>query len=97
MSTIIAPASHHGVASRDRRTPLLLDVLRSEWTKLRSVRSTFWTLLAAAAEATAEGILVPDEMEQGPEIEGGAESAAEVPATEEGADAGAHEHKDEGE
>jgi large subunit ribosomal protein L16 len=49
------------------------------------------------AQMAAEGILVPDEMEQGPEIEGGAENAADVPATEEGADHGAHEHKDEGE
>jgi len=36
MSTITAPASHHGASSPDFRTPLLLDVLRSEWTKLRS-------------------------------------------------------------
>jgi ABC-type transport system involved in multi-copper enzyme maturation permease subunit len=28
---------------------ILPSVLRSEWTKLRSVRSTYWTLLAAAA------------------------------------------------
>ena len=58
MSTIIAPASHHGVASRDRRTPLLLDVLRSEWTKLRSVRSTYWTLLAAAAVTIGLGAVL---------------------------------------
>jgi large subunit ribosomal protein L16 len=49
------------------------------------------------AQMAAEGILVPDEMEQGPAIEGGAENAADVPATEEGADHGAHEHKGEGE
>jgi large subunit ribosomal protein L16 len=49
------------------------------------------------AQMAAEGTLVPDEMEQGPEIEGGAENAADVPATEEGADHGAHEHKGEGE
>jgi len=29
--------------------PLAPDLLRSEWTKLRSVRSTYWALLAAAA------------------------------------------------
>lgn len=29
--------------------PIAADVLRSEWTKLRSVRSTYWTLFAAAA------------------------------------------------
>jgi len=30
------------------RGTLFLDVMRSEWTKIRTVRSTFWTLLAAA-------------------------------------------------
>jgi hypothetical protein len=30
------------------RGTLLLDVMRSEWTKIRTVRSTFWTLVAAA-------------------------------------------------
>lgn len=49
------------------------------------------------AQMAAEGTLIPDEMEQAPEIEGEAESAADVATTEEGADAGAHEHKDEGE
>jgi large subunit ribosomal protein L16 len=49
------------------------------------------------AQMAAEGVLAPDEMEQGPEIEGGADNAADVPATEEGADHGAHEHKGEGE
>jgi large subunit ribosomal protein L16 len=44
------------------------------------------------AQMAAEGTLEADEMEQGPEIEGGAENAAAVPTTEEGADAGAHEH-----
>jgi large subunit ribosomal protein L16 len=48
------------------------------------------------AQMAAEGTLLPDEMEQGPEIEGGAENAADVPATEEGVDHGAHEHKGEG-
>jgi hypothetical protein len=48
------------------------------------------------AQMAAEGTLLPDEMEQGPEIEGGAENAADVPATEGGADHGAHEHKGEG-
>src|SRR5947209_18059925 len=57
MSTIIAPASHHGALPRARR-PLLLDVLRSEWTKLRSVRSTFWTLLAAAAVTIGLGAVL---------------------------------------
>jgi large subunit ribosomal protein L16 len=48
------------------------------------------------AALAAEGIVVGDEMEEAaPETEGGADNAADVPATEEGADAGAHEHKDE--
>ena len=46
------------------------------------------------AQLASEGIEFGDEMEQGPAIEGDAENAADVPATEEGADAGAHEHKD---
>ena len=44
------------------------------------------------AQMAAEETPMADEMEQGPEIEGGAENAADVPTTEEGADAGAHEH-----
>jgi ABC-2 type transport system permease protein len=57
MSTIITPASHHGASPRDRR-PLLLDALRSEWTKLRSVRSTYWILLAAAAVIIGLGAIL---------------------------------------
>ncbi|WP_283133184.1 ABC transporter permease subunit [Rhizohabitans arisaemae] len=34
-------------------------VLRSEWTKLRSVRSTMWTLIATAVTMLAFGILLP--------------------------------------
>ncbi|MEA2589607.1 MAG: type transport system permease protein [Actinomycetota bacterium] len=37
------------LARPDTTRPLVPDVVRSEWTKLRSVRSTYWTLLAAAA------------------------------------------------
>jgi hypothetical protein len=57
MSTISAPATPHRARPRDRR-PLLLDVLRSEWTKLRSVRSTYWTLLAAAAVTIGLGAIL---------------------------------------
>jgi ABC-2 type transport system permease protein len=57
MSTISAPATRHSAPPRDRR-PLLLDVLRSEWTKLRSVRSTYWTLLAAAAVTIGLGAIL---------------------------------------
>jgi len=52
------------------------------------------------AQMAAEGTLETDEMEQGdqePAIEGGADNAADVPTTEEGADAGSHAHRrDEG-
>ncbi len=52
------------------------------------------------AQMAAEGTLEVDETEQedqGPAIEGGADNAADVPTTEEGADAGSHTHRrDEG-
>ncbi|MDQ2741222.1 MAG: ABC transporter permease, partial [Chloroflexota bacterium] len=51
------PATRRSARSRDRR-PLLLDVLHSEWTKLRSVRSTYWTLLAAAAVTIGLGAIL---------------------------------------
>src|SRR6476646_9657251 len=34
------------------------NVLRSEWTKLRSVRSTYWTATAAALGTIAVGIII---------------------------------------
>jgi ABC-2 type transport system permease protein len=37
---------------------LLPDLLRSEWTKLRSVPSTFWTLLVAAVATVGLGTLI---------------------------------------
>jgi len=36
------------LARPDTSRPIVPDVVRSEWTKLRSVRSTYWTLLVAA-------------------------------------------------
>src|SRR5579859_7346468 len=57
MSAITVPASHRETTPRTLR-PLLLDVLRSEWTKLRSVRSTYWTLLAAAAVTIGLGTIL---------------------------------------
>ena len=36
----------------------LVDAIRSEWTKLRSVRSTFWTLLAATVLTIGLGALI---------------------------------------
>ena len=57
MTTVTASASRHVVSPRGHR-PLILDVLRSEWTKLRSVRSTYWTLLAAAAVTIGLGAIL---------------------------------------
>jgi hypothetical protein len=57
MTTITVPASRH-LASLHGNRPLILDVLRSEWTKLRSVRSTYWTLLAAAAVTISLGAVL---------------------------------------
>ena len=37
---------------------ILLDVVRSEWTKLRSVRSTYWSAIAAVVIAVGIGALV---------------------------------------
>jgi hypothetical protein len=37
---------------------LLPDVMRSEWTKLRSVRSTYWSLLVTAAATIGLSILI---------------------------------------
>jgi ABC-2 type transport system permease protein len=51
--TATLTATTAAVADRNTK-PILPDVVRSEWTKLRSVRSTWLTLLAAAG--TAVGI-----------------------------------------
>jgi ABC-2 type transport system permease protein len=45
-------------ARLSERTRNFGDVLRSEWTKLRSVRSTYWTLLAAAVITIGISVLV---------------------------------------
>ncbi|HWW53923.1 MAG TPA: ABC transporter permease [Acidimicrobiales bacterium] len=39
-------------------TPVFSNVLRSEWTKLRSVRSTYWTLLAAVIATVGISALI---------------------------------------
>ena len=57
MTTTTALASRHVTSTASHR-PLLLDVLRSEWTKLRSVRSTYWILAAAAAATIGLGALL---------------------------------------
>jgi ABC-2 type transport system permease protein len=42
---------------RDTRSRRIADVVRSEWIKLRSVRSTYWTLLATAVGMVGLGAL----------------------------------------
>jgi ABC-2 type transport system permease protein len=42
----------------DRFRPLAVDIVRGEWTKLRTVRSTYWTLLVAAVGMVAFGALL---------------------------------------
>lgn len=46
------------VARPDIHRPLAPDLLRAEWTKLRTVRSTWWTLLAAAVAMVGLGALL---------------------------------------
>ena len=55
--TTMAPTSGRPDAP-PRDAPLLPDVLRSEWTKLRSVRSTYWTLLVAAVATIGLSVLI---------------------------------------
>jgi hypothetical protein len=58
MTTTSGPAPPPAAARPDRSRPLAADVARSEWTKLRSVRSTYWTLLVAGACMVAFGALL---------------------------------------
>jgi len=54
-------AAHPARAARvmpSHDAPILPDVLRSEWTKLRSVRSTYWTLLVAAISTIGLSALI---------------------------------------
>jgi hypothetical protein len=59
--TTVSPPVHPVLTSpsSDNRTSrvLLPDLLRSEWTKLRSVPSTYWTLLVAAVATIGLGAL----------------------------------------
>jgi ABC-type transport system involved in multi-copper enzyme maturation permease subunit len=57
-ATTSAEAAPRAVVRPDRLRPLALDVARSEWTKLRTVRSTYWTLLVAAVGMVAFGALL---------------------------------------
>jgi ABC-type transport system involved in multi-copper enzyme maturation permease subunit len=60
MSTIVAPITTNTATMRrpDTDAPLLGDVIRSEWVKLRSLRSTYWTFLATAGMMVSLGTLL---------------------------------------
>ena len=59
MDTVLAasPPTSAGSA-RAYRPATIVDALRSEWTKLRSVRSTYWCLLVAALLGIGLGALI---------------------------------------
>jgi hypothetical protein len=50
--------THPPVLARTDHRPIFGGVLRSEWTKLRGVRSTYWTLLAAVGAAVGISALI---------------------------------------
>ena len=56
-----APDADHRASRgvRGASRPLLLDVVRCEWTKLWSVRSTYWALLATAAALVSLAAVFP--------------------------------------
>src|ERR1700709_1722965 len=59
MSTTIAPDRPVAVVPRVRAPRVTqANVIRSEWTKLWSLRSTRWSLLAAVFAMTALGIII---------------------------------------
>jgi ABC-type transport system involved in multi-copper enzyme maturation permease subunit len=55
MSAVAAGPGTVAPAGRDYRPTTFADALRCEWTKIRTVRSTFWTLLVAAVLAIGFG------------------------------------------
>ena len=59
MSASVAVGAAPGLAGRPSYRPAtFVDALRSEWTKLRSVRSTYWSLLVAAVLGIGLGALI---------------------------------------
>src|SRR5438477_9259416 len=56
-TTVLAPNST-GVLRPSPTRALFPDLVRSEWTKLRSLRSTYWALLATAGLAIVFGALM---------------------------------------
>jgi hypothetical protein len=52
-----AVAGAAGLTGPDHRPATFADALRCEWTKIRKLRSTFWTLLTAAVPGIGLGAL----------------------------------------
>jgi ABC-2 type transport system permease protein len=57
MAPAISPAQRGATRPRGH-WPLFAAIARSEWTKLRTLRSSYWTLLAAAVAMTGFGALL---------------------------------------
>jgi len=55
-ATTVAPAPAAALTASARR-PVLPNLLRSEWAKVRSVRSTYWTLAAAVTAMIGYGAI----------------------------------------
>jgi ABC-type transport system involved in multi-copper enzyme maturation permease subunit len=56
---VVTQMPHVGSTAGTKPTgPIFPDVLGSEWTKLRTVRSTYWTLLAAAVAMIGLSVVV---------------------------------------
>ena len=63
MSILVAPQTTtptSTVAPPQTDQPLILDAVRSEWVKLRSLRSTYWTFLATAGMMIGVGRFLTD-------------------------------------
>jgi ABC-type transport system involved in multi-copper enzyme maturation permease subunit len=58
MTTAVTPAAAPAFRPRSFRSATFADALRSEWTKLRTVRSTPWSLLVAAVLGIGLGALI---------------------------------------
>lgn len=52
---ITTAANRAGPAAATRQPPVLANLLRSEWAKMRSVRSTYWSLAVAVAAMIGYG------------------------------------------
>jgi ABC-2 type transport system permease protein len=56
-ATTVAPAPAAALAASTHQPPVLPNLLRSEWAKIRSVRSTYWSLAAAVAGMIGYGAI----------------------------------------